>query len=108
MQIKSSLKQLWVESRANPGFTSLYIGGVAFAVAFIMIIAIIYYVHLAPIYPEYQRGLTSYMSSIRLTTENGMSSNPFSKSFIDDYLTTDSTLCDYFCVTGEDLSLIHI
>lgn len=102
MQIKSSLKQLWVESRANPGFTSLYIGGVAFAVAFIMIIAIIYYVHLAPIYPEYQRGLTSYMSSIRLTSENGMSSNPFSKSFIDDYLATDSTLCDYFCVTGED------
>ncbi len=48
MQLKSSLKQLLVESRANPGFTSLYVGGVAFAVAFTMIFAIIYYVHLAP------------------------------------------------------------
>ena len=48
MQIRSSLRQLWRESRANPGFTALYIGGVAFAVAFTMVYAIIYYVNIAP------------------------------------------------------------
>lgn len=45
MQIRSSLRQLWRESRANPGFTALYIGSVAFAVAFTMVYAIIYYVN---------------------------------------------------------------
>lgn len=60
MQIRSSLRQLWRESRANPGFTALYIGGVAFAVAFTMVYAIIYYVNIAPLYPEYNRDTTSY------------------------------------------------
>ena len=51
MQLKSSLKQLLVESRANPGFTSLYVGGVAFDVGITMIFAIIFSVHPAPIFP---------------------------------------------------------
>ena len=73
MQLKSSLKQLLVESRANPGFTSLYVGGVAFAVAFTMIFAIIYYVHLAPLYPEYNRSSTYYINN--LTVRNDKTSN---------------------------------
>ena len=63
MQLRSSLKQLWIESKANPGFTILYVGGVAFTVTFTMVIAMIFYVHVAPVYPEYNRGTTSYISS---------------------------------------------
>ncbi|MCM1354782.1 MAG: ABC transporter permease [Staphylococcus sp.] len=104
MKLRSSIRQTITEARANPGFTWLYIGGVAFAVAFTMIITIIYYIHLAPIYPEYQRDRTSYMNNIRLTMPNGngMSSNAFSKRFIDTYMSTDSTLCDYFSVSGDE------
>ncbi|WP_297063823.1 ABC transporter permease [uncultured Duncaniella sp.] len=88
MQLKSSLKQLLVESRANPGFTSLYIGGVAFAVAFTMIFAIIYYVHLAPLYPEYNRSTTYYISNLTVrndkTNSMGQSSVglPFIREFV--------------------------
>lgn len=89
MQLKSSLKQLLVESRANPGFTSLYVGGVAFAVAFTMIFAIIYYVHLAPLYPEYNRSSTYYINN--LTVRNDKTSNmsqssvgiPFVREFVE-------------------------
>lgn len=89
MQLKSSLKQLLVESRANPGFTSLYIGGVAFAVAFTMIFAIIYYVHLAPLYPEYNRSTTYYISNLTVrndkTNSMGQSSVglPFIREFVE-------------------------
>lgn len=86
MQIKSSLKQLWTESRANPGFTSLYIGGVAFAVAFTMIYAIIYYVHLAPIYPEYNRPTTYFINNISISNDNMQSMGslgvPFYREFV--------------------------
>ena len=70
MQIRSSLRQLWRESRANPGFTALYIGGVAFAVAFTMVYAIIYYVNIAPLYPEYNRDTTSYAAYIRIRNDS--------------------------------------
>ncbi|MDE5961512.1 MAG: ABC transporter permease [Duncaniella sp.] len=83
------MKQLLVESRANPGFTSLYIGGVAFAVAFTMIFAIIYYVHLAPLYPEYNRSTTYYISNLTVrndkTNSMGQSSvgHPFIREFVE-------------------------
>ncbi len=89
MQFKSSLKQLLVESRANPGFTSLYIGGVAFAVAFTMVFAIIYYVHLAPLYPEYGRSTTYYISNLTVRNDKTHSMNqssasiPFYREFVE-------------------------
>ena len=69
MQLRSSLKQLWIESKANPGFTILYVGGVAFTVTFTMVIAMIFYVHVAPVYPEYNRGTTSYISSATIQNQ---------------------------------------
>ncbi|MDE6813471.1 MAG: hypothetical protein K2J28_06545, partial [Duncaniella sp.] len=107
MQLKSSLRQLWVESRANPTFTSLYIGGVAFAVGFTMVFAIIYYVHLAPIYPEYNRVTTSYISNITIqngkTNSMGMGSLglPFFHQFI-----KDSENIEHVTLTNDFTSLI--
>lgn len=88
MQIRSSLSQLWRESRANPGFTALYIGGVAFAVAFTMVYAIIYYVNLAPLYPEYKRADTSYIRYIQIRNDSTTNTNggTISKKFIDDFI----------------------
>lgn len=88
MQIRSSLSQLWRESRANPGFTALYIGGVAFAVAFTMVYAIIYYVNLAPLYPEYNRADTSYISFIQIRNDSTSNTHGsiISKKFIDDFI----------------------
>lgn len=70
MKFSQSLRQTIAEARNNPGFTALYVGGVAFAVAFTMVYAIIYYVRLAPVYPEYNRDTTMYIKSFYMRNES--------------------------------------
>lgn len=74
MHIKTSLKQLWHESKANPAFTALYIGGVTFAVAFTLLYAMLFYVRLAPVYPEYNRDTTLYLNSLQCSNDGRMRS----------------------------------
>ena len=62
--LRQSLKQTWEDARRQPAFTGLYVGGVAIAIAFVMIFAMIYYVKLAPVYPEYNRPGTLYMNYV--------------------------------------------
>lgn len=110
MQIRSSLSQLWRESRANPGFTALYIGGVAFAVAFTMVYAIIYYVNLAPLYPEYNRDTTSYSGYIQIRNDSTSSTHGslVSKKFIDEFITNSENIeyCSIIAPNGSEGSTI--
>lgn len=108
MQFKSSLKQLLVESRANPGFTALYVGGVAFAVAFTMVFAIIYYVHLAPLYPEYNRGTTYYVSNITVRNEktNSMSQSSVGIPFVREFVENSENI-EYSTVVTQKSSFIQ-
>ena len=59
--------------KQNRLFSTLYIVGTALAIAMTMMMAIIYYVRLAPVYPEERRGTTLYMGSLKLseTMEGG-------------------------------------
>lgn len=70
----------------TPGFSLLYIIGVALTIAFTMIYCVLLYGQLAPVYPEYDRSSTFYVSgiSIRKGVEN--TNAGFSQRFIDDYL----------------------
>lgn len=86
MNIKSSLRQLWAESKARPGFTALYVGGVAFTVAFAMIITMIYYVHIAPVYPEYDRATTSYCSQVEIRNPKMTMMGGISRAFVEDFV----------------------
>ncbi len=94
MQLRSSLKQLWIESKANPGFTILYVGGVAFTVTFTMVIAMIFYVHVAPVYPEYNRGTTSYISSATIQKESDgmMMMSNIGRPFVEEYMEKSKNL----------------
>ena len=67
------LKQAWELMKQNRLFSTLYIVGTALAIAMTMMMAIIYYVRLAPVYPEERRGTTLYMGSLKLsqTFDNG-------------------------------------
>ena len=66
---RQSLTQTWADARKQPAFAALYVGGVALAIAFTMIFAMIYYVKLAPVYPEYNRGGTLYVNSVSYKDE---------------------------------------
>lgn len=72
--IRQCIKQALAQARQNKVFTAIYIGGVAIAIATTMIFAIIYYVKLAPIYPEANRDRTLYLRVARFEMDNGNSS----------------------------------
>ena len=73
--IRQDFKQTRMLLRKHPLFSSLYILGTALALAATMVIAIIYYIKIAPIYPEYNRNNTSYITNAQFTkttAERGM------------------------------------
>lgn len=52
-------------------FSAIHIAGTALAIAFTMVMAVVYYIKLAPIYPEVNRARTLYFEGIRVVAENG-------------------------------------
>lgn len=60
-------KQAWQLLKQNKLFSTIYIIGTALAIASTTIFAIIYYVRLAPVYPEYKRGQIYSLSMLDYT-----------------------------------------
>lgn len=60
------LKQAWQLLKQNPLFSTIYIAGTGLAIAMTMIIALVYYIKIAPVYPEVNRPLTMVMKSVSL------------------------------------------
>ena len=52
-------------------FSGIYIAGTALAIAFTMVMAVVYYIKLAPIYPERNRARTVYFEGLRIEAESG-------------------------------------
>ena len=63
VMIKIYFKQAWALMRQNKLFSALYIVGTGLAIAMTMIVAVVYYVKLAPVYPEVNRANTLYLSA---------------------------------------------
>ena len=53
-------------------FSGIYIVGMALAIAFTMVMAVVYYIKLAPIYPEANRARTVYFEGLRIEAESGV------------------------------------
>ncbi len=60
--IKVYFKQALMLMRQNRLFSTLYIVGTGLAITMTVIVAVVYYVKLAPVYPEVNRGNTYYLS----------------------------------------------
>ena len=65
--IKVYLKQAWELLKQNKLFSMLYIVGTGLAIAMTMIMAVVYYVKIAPVYPEANRMNTLYLSNSKFT-----------------------------------------
>ncbi len=61
-------RQAWQMLRQQRLFSAIYIGGTALAIATTTLFALLYYVKIAPVYPEYARSRTYYVD--RGATEN--------------------------------------
>lgn len=101
MNLSTTIKQLWRESKATPVFTALYIGGVTFAVGFTMLYAILIYINLIPIYPEYNRDTTLFLHSLQAKNTQTMKTmqSMIGAPFIDEHL-SDLKNCEYVSVMG--------
>ena len=62
---KTYCKQTWQMMKQHRLFTGIYVVGTALAIATTTAFAIIYYVKIAPVYPETQRNDTYYFSMSR-------------------------------------------
>lgn len=81
--IKVYLKQAWELLKQNKLFSALYIAGTGLAIAMTMIIAMVYYVKIAPVYPEGNRLNTLYLTSCKMEsgTEGNKSQYQWSVSY---------------------------
>jgi len=64
-------KQALAMMREERLFSGIYIVGTALAIAFTMVMAVVYYIKLAPIYPEPNRARTVYFEGLRIEADNG-------------------------------------
>ncbi|MDE6380141.1 MAG: ABC transporter permease [Muribaculaceae bacterium] len=74
------------EALKTPGFSLLYMAGVAFTVAFTIIYGMLLYSQLGPVYPEYDRSSTIYVKTMVVTNGNNRSSGSLGRNFIDEFL----------------------
>ncbi len=93
--IKLYFKQAWQLLKQNPLFSSIYILGTGLSIALTMTVVIIYYIKMAPVYPENNRDriLVSKGAAVHRTNQKGYSSS---------YLSYQA-VCDYFYpLVGDD------
>lgn len=74
------------ESLKTPGFSLLYMAGVAFTVAFTIIYGMLLYSQLGPVYPEYNRDKTVYVKEIVNTNGNDRSSGYIGRDFLEQFM----------------------
>ncbi|MCD8092017.1 MAG: ABC transporter permease [Bacteroides sp.] len=79
--IRTYLKQAWELLKQNPLFSSLYVVGTGLAIAMTMIMAVVYYVKIAPVYPEVNRMNTLYLTNSRFQKGEGDNKSTFQWSF---------------------------
>lgn len=91
--IRLYFKQAWELAKQNRLFSTLYIVGTGLAIAMTMIMAIVYYVKIAPVYPETNRTRTLYLtnSSFKDLQEEGMVNWAFSLQAVKEWFYTLKT-----------------
>ena len=84
--VGGSLKHALAMMREEKLFSAIHIAGTAMAIAFTMVMAVVYYIKLAPIYPEVNRARTIYFEGIRIEAENhGRGLTSFSGKAFEDW-----------------------
>ena len=67
--LKTYFKQALALFRQNRLFSTLYIAGTGLAIAMTVVMALVYYVKLAPVYPEENRANTLYLTNASFRSE---------------------------------------
>lgn len=110
--IKHYIKQAWQLLKQNKLFSTVYIVGTGMAIAMMMTLAIIYYIKIAPVYPEVNRDRTLTVKSAVLEYRkiNNMSSSSIAYDFVRDHFYTMETpeVVTAVLEKWEDVPLIEL
>ncbi len=79
-------KQAWQLLRQNKLFSGIYIFGTALAITSTTLFGIVYYVKIAPVYPEYNRSRQAEITSAEEREGKSMSQSGISLLGIKDYI----------------------
>ncbi|MCM1504619.1 MAG: ABC transporter permease [Muribaculum sp.] len=79
-------KQAWHQARTNVAYTVIYIAGVALTMLFVMVMAMVLYVKIAPVYPENRRSDTYYINRVMLRADQMAMLSNVGRYFYDEYL----------------------
>lgn len=101
-------RQAWQMLRQQRLFSAIYIGGTALAIATTTLFAIMYFVKVAPIYPEYNRGRTYYLDRGQISYDSGSSQSSLSYGFLKDHVLTlkDAEVVSLFIDSSWDESYV--
>ena len=61
------IRQVFLMIKEEKLFSAIHIAGTAMAIAFTMVMAVVYYIKLAPIYPEVNRMRTVYFDGMNIS-----------------------------------------
>ena len=95
--IKKTIK----EALKTPGFSLLYMAGVAFTIAFTIIYGMLLYSQLGPVYPEYDRDSTVYVETVVLIDGYNRSSSNVGPLLIEDFMRDKLKSADYMTAMGS-------
>lgn len=85
---KLYFKQAWQMMKQQRLFSALYILGTGLAIAMTLVMVLIYYVKIAPIYPEVNRSRTLYIQTISFTKEGSQWQNAASYQAVKEWFYT--------------------
>lgn len=89
------------EAMKTPGFSLLYMAGVAFTIAFTIIYGMLLYSQLGPVYPEYDRNSTVYVETVVLTKDGTRSSHSIGPLFIEEFMRDKLKSAEYMTAMGS-------
>lgn len=84
--LKTYLKQAWELLKQNKLFSTLYIVGTGLSIAMTMVIAIVYYVRIAPVYPETNRDRTLVIKTVQMVKEKNMQAAKLSYAMLNEWI----------------------
>ena len=87
-KIRHYIKSALLQAKTDPLFTGIYIAGVTLTITTILTIATLYYIKIAPIYPETNRSNTYYIDKItrNFNSGKGMTIGTPSVYFLKEYI----------------------
>ena len=102
--IRKYIRQSWELIRSERLYTALYVAGVALSITTVMVLSIVLYVRLAPVYPEINRDRTMYVSTLTVGDSTSTSQSGLSLNAVNEFIAPLEGIECYTVVISDNIS----